>query len=128
MTSITPSTEGGIVTDVPKDFVRQWWKHIDGSIPEEKVQVELNQQMLARVMATQGSTQVEGLGQQAARINARLFFRLQQQHGNQVHEWLPEYLKDNPHLCAKGYRPKADPRRKGLTGGWMNKDKAVVAA
>ena len=76
------------------------------------------------VMAAQGSTQIEGLGQQAARIDARLFFRLQQQHGNQVHEWLPEYLKDNPHLCSKGYRPKVDPSRKGLTGGWMPKNAA----
>lgn len=128
MSVIPSTTPEGLVTDIPKDFVRQWWKHIDGSIPEEKVKVELNQQMLARVMAAQGSTQVEGLGQQAARINARLFFRLQQQHGNAVHEWLPEYLKDNPHLCAKGYRPKADPRRKGITGGWMPKEKAVAAA
>ena len=93
-------------------------------LPEEKVKCELNQQMLARVMAAQGSTQIEGLGQQAARIDARLFFRLQQQHGNQVHEWLPEYLKDNPHLCSKGYRPKVDPSRKGLTGGWMPKNAA----
>jgi hypothetical protein len=48
---------------------------------------------------------------------------LQGQHGNNVHEWMPEYLKDNPHLCAVGYRPKVNAARHGLTGGWLkNKD------
>ena len=74
-------------------------------------------------MRAQGSTKIEGLGQMAARIDPRLFFRLQQQHGNAVHEWMPEYLKDNPDMCAKGYRPKVSAARHGLTGGWYaNKD------
>lgn len=114
----------GIIPTVPPEFVRQFWREIEGKIPEEKVKTDLNQKMLARVMVNQGSTQVEGLGQMAARINSRLFFRLQQQHGNAVHEWLPEYLKDNPHMCAKGYRPKANAARHGLTGGWMPNKKA----
>ena len=63
---------------------------------------------------------IEGLGQKAASIDPRLFFRLQQQHGNAVHEWLPEYLKDNPHMCAKGYRPKVNAARHGITGGWLS--------
>lgn len=108
----------GIIPSVPPEFVRQFWREIEGKIPEEKVKTDLNQKMLARVMVNQGSTQVEGLGQQAARIDRRLFFRLQQQHGNAVHEWLPEYLADNPHMCAKGYRPKVNAARHGLTGGW----------
>jgi hypothetical protein len=71
-------------------------------------------------MASQGSGMIEGLGQKAASIDPRLFFRLQQQHGNAVHEWLPEYLKDNPHMCAKGYRPKVNAARHGITGGWLS--------
>lgn len=114
----------GIIPSVPPEFVRQFWREIEGKIPEEKVKTDLNQKMLARVMVNQGSTQIEGLGQQAARIDARLFFRLQQQHGNAVHEWLPEYLKDNPHMCAKGYRPKVNAARHGLTGGWLADKKA----
>lgn len=113
--------EQGIVPSVPPEFVRHFWREIEGKIPEEKVKADLNQKMLARVMVNQGSTQIDGLGQMAARINSRLFFRLQQQHGNAVHEWLPEYLKDNPDMCAKGYRPKANAARHGLTGGWYNK-------
>jgi hypothetical protein len=116
--------EQGVIPSVPPEFVRQFWREIEGKIPEEKVKTDLNQKMLARVMVNQGSTQIEGLGQQAARINARLFFRLQQQHGNAVHEWLPEYLVDNPHMCAKGYRPKVNSARHGLTGGWYADKKA----
>jgi hypothetical protein len=127
MSQLAPTTQDGIITNVPKEFVRKWWSDIEGTIPEEKVKNELNQAMLARIMAAQGSTKIEGLGQQAARINSRLFFRLQQQHGNAVHEWLPEYLKDNPHMCAKGYRPKVNPARHGLTGGWMPNKPAAAA-
>lgn len=115
--------EQGIVPSVPPEFVRHFWREIEGRIPEEKVKADLNQKMLARVMVNQGSTQIDGLGQMAARINPRLFFRLQQQHGNAVHEWLPEYLKDNPDMCAKGYRPKVNSARHGLTGGWYDKKK-----
>ena len=112
-----------IVTDIPKEFVRKWWWEIQNGLPNEKAKVHENQARLAAEMRKQGSTQMEGLGQMAARINSRLFFRLQGQHGNNVHEWMPEYLKDNPHLCAVGYRPKVNPARHGLTGGWMkNKD------
>lgn len=113
----------GIVPSVPPEFVRHFWREIEGKIPEEKVKADLNQKMLARVMVNQGSTQIDGLGQMAARIDRRLFFRLQGEHGNAVHEWLPEFLKDNPDMCAKGYRPKANAARHGLTGGWLNKKK-----
>lgn len=129
MSNLQATAEDGIITNVPKEFVRKWWSDIEGSIPEEKVKNELNQTMLARIMAASGSTKIDGLGQVAARINPRLFFRLQQQHGNSVHEWLPEYLKDNPHMCAKGYRPKVNAARHGMTGGWMpKKSEAVVTA
>lgn len=115
--------EQGIVPSVPPEFVRHFWREIEGRIPEEKVKADLNQKMLARVMVNQGSTQIDGLGQMAARIDRRLFFRLQGEHGNAVHEWLPEFLKDNPDMCAKGYRPKVNAARHGLTGGWLNKKK-----
>jgi len=85
-----------IITKLPTGFVRQFWREIEGKIPEEKVQTHLRQAEYAKAMHSQGSTKIDGLGQMAARIDGRLFFRLQQMHGNAVHEWLPEYLKDNP--------------------------------
>jgi hypothetical protein len=116
-------SDSGIVTQVPKEFVRKWWGEIVNGLPDEKAKVHEDQARLAAKMREQGSTRMDGLGQMAARINSRLFFRLQAQHGNNVHEWMPEYLKDNPHLCATGYRPKVNPARHGLTGGWMGKQK-----
>ena len=104
-----------IITALPKEFIRKFWRELEGKIPEEKVQAHLRQTKLAREMGVMGSTKMEGLGQMAAKIDSRLFFRLQQQHGNAVHEWMPEYLADNPHLLAKGYRPKANATRHGFT-------------
>lgn len=110
------SNEPQIITELPKDFVRKFWRELEGKIPEEKVKVHLDQARAAREMGVMGSTKMEGLGQMAAKINGRLWFRLQQQHGAEnVHQWLPEYLADNPHLCAKGYRPKASNLRHGHT-------------
>ena len=120
VTETAPYSSSEIITKVPPEFVRQYWSEIEGSIPQEKVSSHLRQIGLAKVMASQGSGMIEGLGQKAASIDPRLFFRLQQQHGNAVHEWLPEYLKDNPHMCAKGYRPKVNAARHGITGGWLS--------
>lgn len=120
VTETAPYSSSEIITKVPPEFVREYWREIEGSIPQEKVSSHLRQIGLAKVMASQGSGMIEGLGQKAASIDPRLFFRLQQQHGNAVHEWLPEYLKDNPHLCAKGYRPKVNAARHGITGGWLS--------
>ena len=116
-------SEPQIITSLPPNVIREFWREMEEGLPAEKVQAGLRQVEHAKVMAAQGSTKIDGLGQMAAKIDARLFFRLQQQHGNQVHEWMPEYLKDNPDMCAKGYRPKVNPARHGLTGGWYaNKD------
>ena len=122
--SVAATEDPQVITKLPAGFVRQFWREIEGKIPEEKVQAHLRQAEYAKAMQAQGSTKIDGLGQMAARIDGRLFFRLQQQHGNSVHEWLPEYLKDNPHLCAKGYRPKVNAARHGLTGGWYADKKA----
>lgn len=105
-----------ILTSVPRSFIEEFEDHITGRLPAEKVQVELRQQQLARIMAATGSVKMEGLGQQAARIDARLYFRLRQQHGNAPdHEWIPDYLADNPQLLCKGYRPKQNSVRHGST-------------
>lgn len=105
-----------ILTEIPRSFIEEFEDHITGQLPIEKVQVELRQQQLARIMKATGSVKMEGLGQQAARIDSRLYFRLRQQHGSAPdHEWLPDYLADNPYLCSKGYRPKQNSTRHGQT-------------
>ena len=105
-----------ILTSIPQSFLEEFEREITGQLPQEKVQVELRQQQLARIMAATGSVKMDGLGQQAARIDARLYFRLRQQHGCAPdHEWLPDYLADNRYLCSKGYRPKQNSVRHGQT-------------
>tara|TARA_R110000868_G_scaffold242836_1_gene498366 strand:- start:1418 stop:1792 length:375 start_codon:yes stop_codon:yes gene_type:complete len=121
-----------ILTEVPRAFIEEFEDHINGTLPTEKVQVELRQQQLARIMAATGSVRMDGLGQQAARIDARLYFRLRQQHGCAPdHEWLPDYLADNRYLCSKGYRPKQNSVRHGSTfinGESVSKTKGRVQA
>jgi hypothetical protein len=116
--------EPQVIASLPPSLVREFWREVEEGLPDEKVKVGLRQVEQAKVMTAQGSTKIDGLGQMAAKIDARLFFRLQQQHGNAVHEWLPEYLKDNPNMCAKGYRPRTNAARHGLTGGWYADKKA----
>lgn len=97
-----------IVTELPQSFLDEFEADVKGWVPQEKVQVELRQQQNARIMAKAGSVCIEGLGQQVASIDPRLFFRLQNEYGQ--HEgWLKDFLADNPEMCAPGYRP----RRKG---------------
>jgi hypothetical protein len=94
-----------IVTELPQSFLDEFENDVKGRVPEEKVQVELRQQMSARIMAQTGSLKIEGLGQRVASIDPRLYFRMQSEFGQ--HEgWLKDFLADNPELCAPGYRPK----------------------
>lgn len=95
-----------IVTSLPKQFMDEYWDHLIGAIPEEKAQVELRQQRTARVMAAVGSEKIEGVGQKIAEIDARLYFRMLHSFGHEEN-WLNDMLRDNPQLCAPGYKPKA---------------------
>lgn len=105
-----------IITQLPEDFKREFAEHLSSTIPYEKVKVELEQAKLARVMAAEGSCRINGIGQQVARINPRLFFRWLQENGNAApHHWIEDLLADNPQLCAKGYRPRKNSLRHGMT-------------
>jgi hypothetical protein len=93
------------ISELPPGFMREFEAHIQGTIPEEKVQVELRQVRNARVMQAMGSTRVNGLGQLKAEIDPRLYFRLQEAHGH--HEgWLDDLLTDNESLRAPGWKPR----------------------
>ncbi len=96
-----------LISSFPDGFLEEYMDEIVGSIPAEKVQVELRQQSNARVMQAVGSVKVEGLGQMIAEIDPRLFFRLQAEANDPTGGWIKEYLRDNPELCAKGYKARA---------------------
>ena len=105
-----------IITTIPKSFLDEFADHIVGTIPHEKVQAELRQASLARVMAAEGSIRMNGLGQVAARIDPRLYFRwLHENKCAPPHTWIDDLLADNPQLCSKGYKPKPNALRHGFT-------------
>ncbi len=94
-----------ILTELPESFVAEFAAELEGSIPNEKAQVELRQMRNKRIMDAAGSVCVEGVGQLKTSMDARLWFRLFQEHGK--HEgWLDDFLCDNPSLCAPGFKPK----------------------
>lgn len=83
----------------------QYWDHIVGRLPEEKIQCELRQLRNKRIMDQAGSVNIEGIGQKIADIDPRLYFRMLRDFGH--HEgWLDDFLADNPQLCAPGYKAK----------------------
>ncbi len=47
-------SESGIVTQVPKEFVRKWWGEIVNGLPDEKAKVHEDQARLAAKMREQG--------------------------------------------------------------------------
>jgi hypothetical protein len=88
-----------------KEFALALSKHIIDSIPEEKAKAVLRQARIARATQQAGSISVEGIGQRAAVMDRRLYFRLMQTHSH--HEgWLDDFLYDCPEFRAPGYRPK----------------------
>tara|TARA_R110000868_G_scaffold159667_1_gene388660 strand:- start:22 stop:414 length:393 start_codon:yes stop_codon:yes gene_type:complete len=112
------SDEPQVITELPEDFKKEFAEHLSATIPREKVVAELRQAQLARIMAADESIRVEGLGQLAMRIDSRLYFRMRNEakkHGSTDNDWLMEYAADNPHLCAKGFRPKSNSARHGHT-------------
>lgn len=107
-----------VITQLPEDFKKEFAEHLSATIPREKVVAELRQAQLARIMAADSSMRMNGLGQLAARIDPRLYFRMRNEakkQGATDNDWLMDYLADNPQLCAKGFRPKANPTRHGVT-------------
>jgi len=99
---------GDLITGLPQSFLDEFEAEIRGRVPAEKIAAQLRQEKLARVMRQAGSTQIDTLGQQIARIDPRLYFRCLAERGHEEN-WIDDLLKDNPELCAPGYRP----RRKG---------------
>lgn len=100
--------EPELITEIPKGFLAEYWDHIVGNLPEEKMQCEMRQARNARIMQTAGSVNIEGLGQKMADIDSRLFFRMQRTFGNgaPLDDWIHDMLADNPQLCAPGYKPR----------------------
>lgn len=94
-----------LITELPPGFVSEFADEILGTIPQEKVQCELRQMAIKRVMQMAGSVYIPGIGQKVAEVDGRLWHRMRQEAGGDPN-FLDDYLADNPQLCAPGYRPK----------------------
>lgn len=97
--------ENEIITELPPGFVSEFADEILGTIPREKVQCELRQVAIARVVQAVGSVSIPGIGQKIATIDPRLFFRMRAEAGGDP-DFIYDYLADNPHLLAPGYKPR----------------------
>ncbi len=106
--------DSDIITQLPEGFVSEFADEILGTIPEEKVQVQLRQVQIARVVQAIGSVNIPGIGQKIATIDPRLYFRMLHESGGDP-EFIHGYLKDNPELCAPGYKPRCSELRHGKT-------------
>ena len=101
-----------LITALPQQFLDEFEADILGRVPQEKIRIQLKQEKTARIMAAAGSVQLkEGLGQLITKMDARLYHRLRLAHAQSADDtdWIDDVLKDNPMLCAPGYKP----RRKG---------------
>ena len=112
------ASEPQVITQLPDDFKKEFADHLSATIPREKVVAELRQAQLARIMAADSSIRINGVGQLAARIDPRLYFRMRNEakrNGSTDNDWIMDYLADNPQLCAKGFKPKTNAARHGHT-------------
>lgn len=107
-----------IVTQLPQDFLREFADEILGTIPQEKVQMQLKEAEIGRVLAAEGSLRsVQGLGQKLGEVPARLWFRWRQQYPGcwEDDAFVQEFFADNERLKAHGWKPKASSLRHGVT-------------
>ena len=104
-----------IITGLPSSFMKEFEQEILGRVPQEKIDAQLRMEKNARIMRQAGSINIPTLGQKIATIPARLYFRMLHDMGQRdasSDEWLIDLLKDNPALCAPGFKAgrKADLR------------------
>jgi hypothetical protein len=106
-----------LITHVPEGFLQEFEAEILGRIPEEKVQAELRQQKIARVMNAVGSVHIPEIGQKIAQIDARLYHRMRLSFADSPDDtdWLDAVLADNKSLRAPGYDAPQKSTRHGIT-------------
>lgn len=109
----------GLITGFSQAALDEVEQYVKARVPEEKMKAELRMVRNARIMHAAGSVNIPTLGQKMCTIPARLYHRVLQDMGQgdaSSDEWVEDLLKDNPMLCAPGYKAgrKADLRH-GIT-------------
>ncbi len=111
--------ESGLITGFDQAALDEIERYVQGRVPQEKIDAELRMEKTARIMKAAGSINIPTLGQKIAQIPARTYFRMLADMGQgdaSSDEWIEDALRDNPILCAPGYKAgrKADFRH-GIT-------------
>jgi hypothetical protein len=77
------------------------------NLPAEKAKARQEQQKIARQLRREGSSYIPGIGQKSMRIDARTYHRWHREHPGCWNDttFQREMARDNPHLCAPGFRP-----------------------
>lgn len=91
-----------------EQFAHELSKEVLADRPREHAEIRARQAGIANDLRNEGSVRLDGLGQRIARIDARAYWRWQQQRPGcwQDKQWVNEFLRDNPAYCAPGYTPK----------------------
>jgi hypothetical protein len=106
-----------IITELPESFLREFEQEVMGTIPDEKVQADLRQAEIGRVLINEGAQQIEGVGQKLGTIDARIWHRWHQMHPGcwDDKQFRDEFFSDNPKCRAPGWTPKQSKLRHGIT-------------
>lgn len=106
-----------IITELPEGFLKEFEQEVLGAIPQEKVQADLRQAEIGRVLINEGAQAISGLGQKLGTIDGRIWHRWNQQHPGCWDDktFRDEFFSDNPQCRAPGWKPKQNSIRKGIT-------------
>lgn len=106
-----------IITKVSPEFIAEFEDRFQATIPAEKVKADLAQAFIGRALIAEGSTRVDGIGQRMGEVDQRTYYRWQQSNPGcwQDKAFVNEFFADNAQLRDKGYTPKTNAARKGMT-------------
>lgn len=107
-----------LVTELTPQFLREFEAEVRGTIPQEKVQADLRQAAIGRMLLNEGSVVGPGnIGQKLGEIDGRIYHRWGQENPGcwQDKAFVSQYFQDNPHAKAPGWTPKTDKTRHGIT-------------
>lgn len=113
----TPA-DSNLVMDIPEEFLRQFEKEILGRIPDEKAQAELRQQEIGKYLVEQGSACIEGIGQRIGAVDIKTYYRWIGEYGPECWQdkgFIRDFFMDNKGLKDKGWNPKPNSVRHGIT-------------
>lgn len=110
--STTPDLSQAPLGVFPPGFANALLKEVRGQLPTEKMRERLKQVELWKQMQAAGSVSINGIGQKIGTVSARTFFRWHREFPGCWNDpgFVKRMLKDNPQMCAPGYRPDAAPK------------------